>query len=326
MRRPVLTTFLIFSAFFVVGVLYVDRRGDFREARWESSFPPQGKILNVQGRDLHVVVEGEGPDLILIHGAGGSTRDMTSSLGKILSSRYRVFTVDRPGFGWSDRADAAYHGALAQGFETPVEQAALLSEAVQKLGATKPIVVGHSYGGAVAMAWALDQPAAGVVIISGATMPWPGDVDITYRALASKPGAAVGAPLVTAFIPDSYVLETLEGIFDPQEPPGNYVNRAAVPLALRTGTLRANAQQVNGLRPEIVQMSRRYSEITMPIEILHGTADKTVYPEVHAEPLHAILPNSELTLLNGIGHMPHHVATEEVIAAIDRAAKRAGLR
>lgn len=326
MRRPVLTTVLILTAFAVVGVVYVDRRADFREAQAEANAPPQGQFVSVQGRDFHVVVRGEGPDLVLIHGAGGSSRDMTISLGDRLSDRFRVFTVDRPGLGWSDRAEADYRGAFADGFETPSEQAALLSEAVQKLGASKPLVVGHSYGGAVAMAWALDQSASGIVIVSGATMPWPGNIDISYRLLSSKTGGAVLAPLASAFVADSYVESVIAGVFAPQSPPPDYVSRAAVPLALRTETLRANARQVNSLRPEVVQMSRRYREVAMPVEILHGTADETVYAEIHAEPLHELLPNSELTILEGIGHMPHHVATDEVIEAIDRAARRAGLR
>ena len=127
-------------------------------------------------------------------------------------------------------------------------------------------------------------------------------------------------------MPRGYVAGALDGVFAPQPVPKGYMTQAGVMMATRVGTLRANARQVNALRPHVVEMSERYSEITIPVEILHGTADKTVYAEVHAEPLAALLPDARLTILNGIGHMPHHAVPEDVIAAIHRAADRAGLR
>lgn len=325
MRRT-MTTLLILAALATAAGIYTDRRADLRAAEAEARFPAEGNIVTVDGRDVHVHVFGSGPDLVLIHGAGGSTRDMTSSIGRQLSDRFRVFAVDRPGLGWSDRSDPAYRGPFSTGFETPQEQARILSAAVSRLGAVNPLVAGHSYGGAVAMAWGLEHPASGIVIISGATMPWPGKVDPFYRVFSSTFGGAVLVPIASAFATKSYVDATLNGVFAPQSPPENYAARVGVPLAMRRKTVRANARQVNGLRPEIVQMSRRYGEITLPVEILHGSADQTVYTEVHAEPLHAALPNSTLTILDGIGHMPHHVASNQVIDAIDRAAMRAGLR
>ena len=108
--------------------------------------------------------------------------------------------------------------------------------------------------------------------------------------------------------------------------PDGYYSGAAVPLAVRIDTHRANARQVRTLRPNLVKMSARYPDLTLPVEIVHGTADTTVRAEVHAEPLLATLPNARLTLLDGIGHSPHHIAPEAVVDAIDRAAERAGLR
>ncbi len=70
----------------------------------------------------------------------------------------------------------------------------------------------------------------------------------------------------------------------------------------------------------------RYPEILLPVEILHGTEDTTVYADIHAKPLAEMLPDAKLTILEGIGHMPHHVVPDEIVAAIERAAVRAGLR
>ena len=176
------------------------------------------------------------------------------------------------------------------------------------------------------MAWALEADAAAIVVISGVTLPWPGEVDITYRVFGSKLGGAVLPAIGSALVPESYVADVLEKTFSPQVPPPDYLSRAGIPLALRARTLRANNRQVNTLRPKVVRQSERYDTLTLPIEILHGTEDQTVYSDVHALPLAERLSSAEVTLIEGMGHMPHHSAPDDVIAAIDRAAARAGLR
>jgi pimeloyl-ACP methyl ester carboxylesterase len=176
------------------------------------------------------------------------------------------------------------------------------------------------------MGWALEEDVSAVVVISGATMPWPGEVDWTYRVLGSRPGGALLPALVSAFVSETYVQAALDSVFAPDPVPGGYLARTGVMMSTRVETLRANARQVNALRPHVVAMSARYGEVSLPVEILHGTADRTVYAEVHAKPLAALLPDANLTILEGVGHMPHHSAPDAVVDAINRAAARAGLR
>ncbi len=300
-------------------------RADLNEAAIEARYPPLGQIVQVDGRDVHVVVKGEGPDLVLIHGAGGNARDFTYGFIDRLADRYRVFAVDRPGFGWTDRTRVGLNAAFTTDAESPIEQARHLAAAVRQLGAENPIVLGHSYGGAVAMGWALEEPAAGVVIVAGATMPWPGPLQRYYRVFGSPFGSALGAPLVSAFVTEDRIDSALQSVFAPAPVPDDYTTGAAIPLATRTDTFRANARQVKALRPHVVEMSARYGELSLPLEILHGTADTTVWPNIHAEPLAELAQNANLTLLDGIGHAPHHVAPLPVIEAIDRIATGAGL-
>ena len=323
MRRAMLTASLLSAAALVAFGLFTDRRADLREAGIEARFPPQGELVEVDGRKVHVLVKGEGPDLVLIHGASGNIRDMEMALGRHLTDRYRVFFVDRPGHGWTERF--GHDHAFTAKAESPAEQARILSQAVTKLGAENPIVLGHSYGGAVAMAWGLDHPASALVIVAGVTLPWPGDIDITYRLLGSPLGSALLAPLVSAYIPRGYVSDAANSAFAPQSAPSNYLAQSAVPLAIRTRTLRANNRMVKTLRPHVVEQSARYDELTLPIELLHGTADTSVYLTVHSGPLSERLDNAKLTVLDGIGHMPHHTSPGEIAAAVDRAASRAGL-
>ena len=301
-------------------------RADLREAGIEARYPPMGEIVKVDGRDVHVVVRGTGPDLVLIHGAGGNARDFTHQFMDRLTDRYRVFAVDRPGLGWTARIDPALNAAFTTAAENPMEQARHLSAAVRQLGANAPIVLGHSYGGSVAMAWALAEPSSGIVILSGATMPWPGPLQRYYRVFGSRAGSLLGAPLVSAYITDVRIDEALEGVFAPVEVPLNFANGSAVKLGMRINSFRASARQVKSLRPNLVTMSTDYSKLTMPVEIVHGTADTTVRPEIHAVPLSKTIPGANLTLLEGVGHAPHHVAPLPVEAAIDRVAMRAGLR
>ena len=266
-RRPWLTTFLIITAALIAFGLFVDRRADLREAGIEARFPPEGEIVIVDGREVHVLVRGvTGPDLVLIHGAGSNVRDMTSSIVDDLATRYRVFVVDRPGHGWTDVAPD-YKGAFKNEGESPQSQARLLSRAVAQLGVDRPLVMGHSFGGAVAMAWAMEAEVAGLAIISGVTLPWPGEINISYRVLGSPLGGALLAPIGAAFVPNSYVEDVLVSTFAPQPVPQDYVQRSGVPLAVRTHSLRANNRQVKGLRANAVEQSAHYEAITAPIEM-----------------------------------------------------------
>ena len=263
---------------------------------------------------------------MLIHGASGSTRDMTFGLMGRLADRYRVTVFDRPGLGYTEAAPG-HAGLFDHRGESPQEQATLLREAARQLGIVRPIVLGHSYGGAVALAWALGDPAgtAAVVDLAGVAMPWPGSLDLLYRLNGSTFGGAALPPLIVAFATRRAVDAALSAIFEPNEVPKGYVEGFGVALTLRRASIRVNARQINVLRSHIVEMSKHYASLTMPLEIVHGEADIIVPPTIHSFPLARLVPGANLTMLPGVGHMPHHAAPEEVMVAIERARVRAGL-
>lgn len=314
--KAVLLICLILAAAWVA-VLW---RAGVREARAEAAYPPEGQILDVQGHRVHAVVMGEGPDVVLIHGASGSTRDMTFALAPALADRYRVIVLDRPGLGYTDR--------LGSGGASIFEQAALLSAAARQLGAEKPILVGHSYGGAVSLAWAVDYPGqvAALVTLGGASHPWDTPLDPLYRVTSNPLGSAILVPLITAFVPASRVEDGVNSVFHPQTAPEGYAAHFGPGITLRRETLRENALQRANLLEEIRTLSPRYGQITVPTEIVHGTEDDIVSLTLHAEQSARDIPDANLTRLDGIGHMPQHVSQPQVEAAIDRAATRAGLR
>jgi pimeloyl-ACP methyl ester carboxylesterase len=318
---------LVVAGVVLVFVAAVQWRASAREGQALREYPPQGRVMDVDGTPVHVLVMGRGPDLVLLHGASGNLRDWTYEFAQRMSGRYRVIMMDRPGLGWTDRLPGK-SGAWNIASESPDEQAALLQKAAARVGVERPVVVGHSFGGAVAMAWALRQPrqTAAVVMLSAVSNPWPSTLGWTYTVIGSAWGGALLVPIVSAFLPQSYVDASVGSIFAPQPAPEGYSAHVGAGLVLRRESLRANAQQVNFLRPHIVEMSQRYDSLTMPFEIVHGDADTIVPLSVHSEPLSRQVPGAVLTVLPGVGHMPQHVAPAAVEAAIDRAALRAGLR
>lgn len=310
---------LALAALFAFAIL-VQVRAARHEARAETAWPPEGRILDMGGVQVHAVVMGQGPDLVLIHGASGNARDMTLRLAPRLAERYRVIAFDRPGLGYSDR--------INQTGATIAQQADLLARAAAELGADRPIVMGQSYGGAVALAWAVHRPAniAGLVAVAAPSIPWDSDLDLFYRVTSSRVGAAFAVPLITAFVPDSRIDQTLRAIFAPQAVPEGYAEHVGPGLTLRRKTLRANAAQRANLLDEVRALEPHYPRIAVPVELVHGSADTTVGLSIHSEKLVHRIPGAALDVLPGVGHMPHHVAQDAVVAAIDRAAARAGLR
>lgn len=299
-----------------------------REDRIESGTPPIGRIIRVNGRKVHVWVEGSGPDVVLIHGGASNLRDPVNVLAPRLTDRYRVIAFDRPGHGYTDRASAAYERIDNTNGESPAEQAALLHAAARTLGVTRPIVLGHSVGASVALAWALATPnaAAALVLLSGTVMPYDEPLPLFYQLGATEIGSNVMVPAISAMTPTQYVDVITNRAFLPQHPPAGFVEAAGARLALRRETLRAGSQQVHALPEALAAMAKTYDTLTLPVEIAYGDKDKVIPPDLQSVPLAAALPDVRLTRLPGVGHMPHYAETARVVDAIDRAALRAGVK
>lgn len=289
------------------------------EARAEAAYPPEGEFLEIDGQRIHYVMAGSGPDLVLIHGASGNTREFTFRMRDALSDRYCVIIFDRPGLGYSDPLDGS-DAALR-------DQALLLQRAAARLGADRPLVLGQSYGGAVALAWAVHAPetVAGLTLVSAASNPWSTGLGTYYTVLSSWWGQRLLIPLLTAFVPPRVVENTINDVFLPERPPEGYNAYIGAGLTLRRPAMRANALQRAALLEGILAQQPRYNEISQPVEIIHGSADTTVPLSIHSEPLSRQIEGANLTILDGAGHMPHHTAMPAVIDAVDRTAARAGL-
>src|SRR5215831_4352076 len=153
-------------------------------AQLERAHRPAGRLVPVAGGRLHVVDLAlprptDAPPVVLLHGASGNLEDQRLTLGHALAARRRVILVDRPGHGFSDRP-----GGKADA--SPGRQAALIAQALARLGVGRAIIVGHSWAGALAAALALDFPerVAALVLLAPVTHPWPGGIS-WYNRLAS---------------------------------------------------------------------------------------------------------------------------------------------
>lgn len=279
---------------------------------------PEGQFVTLPQGQLHVIVEGEGPDLVMIHGANSNVRDFSFDLIERMAEDFRVIAFDRPGFGYSDHLG----GPLS-----PSAQADILRRGARQLGVEDPIVLGHSYGGAVALAWALEagDEVAGLTLLAPASHPWPGELGLWYRLSASFLGQRLVLPLVANLAPRALLERSIQGVFEPDPVPEGYIDHLGVDLTLQTSQLRINARQVDRLKGYLEGMYPGYPALTLPIEIVHGEADTTVGLQYHSARLEEDVESVNLTRIEGMGHVPHHAAPEWVADTIRRTAERAGL-
>ncbi len=293
-------------------------RAVLRESAAEKAAPPIGKLVRVGEHIVHAVVMGQGPDLVMLHGASGNLREF-DELSARLARHFRLFLFDRPGLGHSEGLNLKDVGLSAQ--------ARHLAAAARQLGAESPLILGHSYGGAVALAWALEGllNPRGLLLVSAPTMPWDGQLDRWYQITDTALGQRHLIPTVAAFVPEFWLRRMVTTVFTPEPVPAGYFQAKAIPLAIRRDTLRHNTAQINQLLPDLRAQEPQYRRLALPVEIIHGTGDKVVPHDLHSRALARLLPEARLSELAQVGHMPHLTRQSDVEAAALRLAARAGL-
>ena len=281
----------------------------------ERLYPAQGRMIEVAGATLHVLELGPrdaaGPPIVMIHGASSNLEAMRQPLGDRLAATHRVILIDRPGHGWSTRTRLED--------STPAIQAGMIDEALEKLGVGSAIFVVHSWSGALGARMALDYPrrVAGLVMLAPVAYPWPGGVG-WYNQLVTKP---VIGPLLayTITLPlGCWVAERgARSVFLPQVMPADFVSDTETLLLLRPHEFRANARDLVTLKAAVKEQSPRYPDITAPVVIITGEADKTVFTSRHSRPFAAAVPQTKLIVLPEVGHMIQNAVHERVIREID---------
>jgi pimeloyl-ACP methyl ester carboxylesterase len=278
----------------------------------ERAHPAQGRMVEVEGARLHVVELGP-PDaapVVMLHGAS-SNLEVMRPLADRLAQDHRVILIDRPGHGWSTRANFSD--------STPAPQARMISQALGTLGVGKAIVVAHSWSGALALRIALDHPerVAGLVMLAPVAYPWPGGVS-QYNYAVTAP--AIGPLLAhTVMLPLGLLLADsgARSVFAPQVMPDNFVKDSATRLLLRPREFVANAWDLVTLRAAMAEQAPRYADIAVPVTIIAGDADKTVSTHIHSQPLARTATNAKLIVLDGVGHMIQYAAPDLVVSEVE---------
>lgn len=284
-------------------------------ARVSRMIPRAGKIAEVEGARIHYVERGTGRPIVLIHGLGGQLHNFTHSLVSRLEDDFRVIAIDRPGYGYSE-----YDG---DGLPTLQRQARIVASFIRTLGLEKPLVVGHSLGGALALQLAQEFPdlISGLVLICPLTQPIS-EVPDVFKGLVIPSPIARRIVSWTLAVPIGQLRgeQTLAAVFAPETPPADFVTAGGGALGLRPSAVWSTSSEASGVGDEMAALAARYPETRTPTAILFAQQDAILDPALHGERTAAALPDATLRLIPG-GHMIPVTAPDAVAAFIrERAA------
>jgi pimeloyl-ACP methyl ester carboxylesterase len=254
----------------------------------EKQLPPVGRFINVDGARIHYLDEGIGPPVLLVHGLAGQMHNFTHSLlGRLLKYGFRVIILDRPGSGYSTRPPQASAKINAQ--------ARVISRFCEEVSLERPLVVGHSLGGAIALALALNHPdqVAGLALVAPATqrpdcVPPPFDGLLIFSPLLRRLIAwTVVTPLSMA-----NSKRTLAMLFGPQPVPRDFAVKGGGMLSLR------------------------------PASFIGASTDLVATQGEQGKAFAAKVKGAELELIEGGGHMIPVTSADRTAAFIARMAGR----
>jgi len=238
----------------------------------ERRYPPRGRFFDINGQKIHYLdTGGIGRPVVWIHGAHASMFDFLLAFGEplndTLKTKYRFIYIDRPGFGHSTR--------VRDKPLTIFEQAEILHEAVTRIGIKKPFLAGHSFGAAVAMAYAQNyqEEVAGLLLLAPYLHPYDGAVNpIHYIPVKPLIGSlfmdTLFLPVVRAFFTGNF----LDKVFSPDPAPVEYAEKIRS-MALRPDNYRSNACDIRLFGPALHLLAENYTSLRLPVVAVHGKDD-----------------------------------------------------
>jgi pimeloyl-ACP methyl ester carboxylesterase len=259
--------------------------------------PPAGRFLDIGGARIHYLDLGEGPPIVLIHGLYGQLQHFTYALTALLTG-HRLIVFDRPGCGYSLPRPAGTAGVRAQ--------AAILAKAIGMLKLERPLIVGHSLGGAVALALAVDHPEAvgGLALIAPLTQSG-NKAPEAFKALVIPSAFKRWLVSWTMAVP----MTMLNGprmvalIFAPELAPMDFAAKGGGFLGLRPSAFRTASGDMMATPVDVPGLASRYGEIKVPVSVLYGDRDAVLNYKVHGLSMKAAIPQAQLRIMEGRGHM-----------------------
>lgn len=247
------------------------------------------RTVTVDGSPVHVLESGTGPAVLMLHGSGPGTTGSGAwaTTAQALGTSWHLVAPDQAGFGRTP-IPAGSRGGL----RLWTEQAAGLMDA---LGVERYAVVGHSMGGAVALALAAARPQQVTRVVAVSTMGAPGaplsaDLDAVWAAPAGPLGAR---DMLSRLVLDQAL-----------------VTESAV--AARAAAMRAGAAAFASLFPpprarwadELTLSAQTLAGIRAPVLLVHGAEDRITPLGTAALPLLEHLADVRLHVLGRCGHVP----------------------
>ncbi|HTR97540.1 MAG TPA: alpha/beta fold hydrolase [Candidatus Acidoferrales bacterium] len=270
-------------------------------------FPPRGVQVTAGDASLRVVTRGTGPAVLLVHGMNGTAQDFPDALLDDLARDHTVLALDRPGHGGSSRG----RGAL----DLDANARAVLA-VIAARGGGRAIVVGHSYGGAVALRSAELEPArvAGLVLLTPCTVV--DDRNRRYTGLPLPPGFARRVALWAATLPVGLVTtrRTRREAWHPVAPRGDLTFSRA--WALVPSQTEAALENFHTLAPDLAALAADLPRIAAPVVVLAGEQDLITPWRAHAAWLPGAIAGAALDVRPGAGHWLVRQQPEAVAAAV----------
>jgi pimeloyl-ACP methyl ester carboxylesterase len=273
--------------------------GDAIDGPYARLGPPEAPVR------LYYEETGKGSPVLLIHGFGASTftwRHIAPELAKT----HRVIAVDLKGFGQSDKPfDSRY---------SVFDQAALLAQLIEDKDLHNLTLVGHSFGGGIALLLALEANErlkgrlARLVLLD--SIAYPQNIPVFFRLLDVPLVSHLGVSMVPASFQTRVALRI--AYFDDSKIDQDEVDTYAAPLKTAAGkhAIIYSARQI--VPDGLAEISERYKTIELPTLILWCDHDRIVPFEVGLK-LRRTLPNSTLRLVEDCGHMPQEEQPESTL-------------
>jgi pimeloyl-ACP methyl ester carboxylesterase len=302
-----LLPFLLFPLLLLAGLALFTAWVSFQALRL---VPRAGQLMTVGDQTIHYTDTGQGRPIVMIHGLGGTLINFSYALARRLVPDHRVVLIDRPGSGYSVRPADAPANLRAQ--------AATIAEVMQRLGLDRPLVVGHSLGGALALALALDHPAqvGGLVLLSPLTQA-TSELPPAFRALAirSRLLRVLIAWTIAAPLAIRSGRQVLGYVFGPDPIPEDFPMKGGGLLGLRPVSYLNTSADLLAVNDDLPGLMQRYGELAMPVAMLYGRGDQILDVRLQGEPMRRAVPGLDLEVIDG-GHMlpvVHPQACEAII-------------
>lgn len=267
------------------------------------SAPAGPRHVTVDGRRVRHRVDGDGPPVVLLHGIGRSLRDFTEQ-HELLADRYRVHSVDLPGYGGSL--------PMAEPYTLPA-LARFVGRYLDVVGVEAPAhLVGNSLGGAIAMRLAVAEPArvASLALVNSAG--FGREVTMMLRLLALRPlGRLLLRPSRAAARRTERALFH-DGAFATAERVAYALEVARQPYAARVLLETAhNLGTFRGVSPQWrEELLTELARLDVPTLVVWGDRD-LILPAAHLEAARTRLPHARTHLFTNCGHLPQIECAEE---------------